>query len=268
MNAHDTLTEPNVTGTQVESAERLARSVEKPLLRRYHAPRWDEPLIFQLSAEGHRGIEVPRVPEGSLNGSPEAAFRRRTSPQLPQVGQSQLLRHYLRLSQETLGADLNVDIGQGTCTMKYSPKINERFAGSPQSVYTHPMQDESTMQGTLQILDELQSYIAEVSGMDAVSLQAGSGSAAIYGNVKIVQAYHADRGEADQRVAAHHAPRPQCQRDRERRCAGMGPRPDRGSAELRQGPGATARDVARWFGRTADRFPLLHPIGPLHPETL
>ena len=199
MNAHDTLTEPNVTGTQVESAERLARSVEKPLLRRYHAPRWDEPLIFQLSAEGHRGIEVPRVPEGSLNGSPEAAFRRRTSPQLPQVGQSQLLRHYLRLSQETLGADLNVDIGQGTCTMKYSPKINERFAGSPQSVYTHPMQDESTMQGTLQILDELQSYIAEVSGMDAVSLQAGSGSAAIYGNVKIVQAYHADRGEADQR---------------------------------------------------------------------
>lgn len=199
MTAHDTVSEPTTAEERAENAERLAQAVEKPLLRRYHAPRWDEPLIFQLSAEGHRGIEVPCVPEGALDNSPEAAFRRRTPANLPQVGQAQLLRHYLRLSQETLGADLNVDIGQGTCTMKYSPKINERFAGSPQSVYTHPLQNESTMQGTLQILDELQRYIAEVSGMDAVSLQAGSGSAAIYGNVKIVQAYHADRGEADQR---------------------------------------------------------------------
>ncbi|MFA5606644.1 MAG: aminomethyl-transferring glycine dehydrogenase subunit GcvPB [Leucobacter sp.] len=199
MTAHETIPATITAEERAETAERLAQAVEKPLLRRYHAPRWDEPLIFQLSAEGHRGIEVPSVPEGSVDGSPEAAFRKRTPANLPQVGQSQLLRHYLRLSQETLGADLNVDIGQGTCTMKYSPKINERFAGSPQSVHTHPLQDEATMQGTLQILDELQSYIAEVSGMDAVSLQAGSGSAAIYGNVKIVQAYHADRGEADQR---------------------------------------------------------------------
>lgn len=191
--------EDRAAGDRAAVAERLARSVDKPLLRRYHAPRWDEPLIFQLDAEGQRGIEVPRAPEGALDGSPEQAVRRGRPAALPQLGQSQLLRHYLRLSQETLGADLNVDIGQGTCTMKYSPKVNERFAGSPQSVHTHPLQDPSTVQGTLQIIAELQRCIAEVSGMDAVSLQAGSGSAAIYGNVKIVQAYHADRGEADQR---------------------------------------------------------------------
>lgn len=189
-------TEPT---TNIETARQSPVQVEKPLLRSYHAARWDEPLIFQLDAEGHRGIAVPSTDPAQLEGNPESAFRRRDVAALPQIGQSQVLRHYLRLSQETLGADLNVDIGQGTCTMKYSPKVNERFAGSGQSVHTHPLQDVSTMQGTLQILHELEAYLAEVSGMDAVSLQAGSGSAAIYGNVKIVQAYHESRGEGDVR---------------------------------------------------------------------
>lgn len=189
-------TEPT---TNIETARQSPVQVEKPLLRSYHAARWDEPLIFQLDAEGHRGIAVPSTDPAQLEGNPESAFRRRDVAALPQIGQSQVLRHYLRLSQETLGADLNVDIGQGTCTMKYSPKVNERFAGSGQSVHTHPLQDVSTMQGTLQILHELEAYLAEVSGMDAVSLQAGSGSAAIYGNVKIVQAYHESRGEGEVR---------------------------------------------------------------------
>lgn len=175
----------------------------KGLLRDYQAPRWDEPLVFDLHSAGQRGIHVPAVsPELrlALGGSPEAAVRR-SSPivGLPEIGQAQVMRHFLRLSQETLGADLNVDIGQGTCTMKYSPKINELFAGSPKSVDLHPLQPDSMVQGTLQILAELEDYISEISGMDAVSLQAGAGSAAIYSNVKIVQAYHAHRGEAEQR---------------------------------------------------------------------
>src|SRR5690606_31157670 len=106
----------------------------------------------------------------SLKDSPEARVRRADRPQLPEIGQAQVLRHYLRLSQETLGADLNVDIGQGTCTMKYSPKINEVFAGSPKSVDLHPLQPASMTQGTLQILAELEVYLAAISGMDAVSL--------------------------------------------------------------------------------------------------
>lgn len=178
------------------------RPFHKSLLRNYHAPRWDEPLIFELDAAGHTGVVPPQLSEegrASLTGSPEGAVRRTKSPNLPEIGQGQVLRHFLRLSQETLGADLNVDIGQGTCTMKYSPKINEKFAGSPLSVNMHPLQDESTAQGTLQILHDLQDYLGEISGMDAVSLQAGSGSAAIYGNVKTVQAYHEHNGEGDQR---------------------------------------------------------------------
>lgn len=172
---------------------------EKSGERNYHAPRWDEPLIHELSNAGERGI-LPPAPIGELSAtSPEAFVRRSAAPELPEIAQGQLMRHFLRLSQETLGADLNVDIGQGTCTMKYSPKVNERAAGSPLSRGAHPRQAASTAQGTLQILHDLEGYLREVSGMDAVSLQAGSGSAAIFGNVSIVRAYHQDRGEADLR---------------------------------------------------------------------
>lgn len=175
------------------AAAKPAFEVRKRGLRKYHAARWDEPLVFELSAPGERGLVPPAAIEGgSYAPSP---LSRDDAPALPEIGQSQVLRHFLRLSQETLGADLNVDIGQGTCTMKYSPKINERFAGSAKSRDTHPRQPESTVQGTLEILHDLEAYLAEVSGMDAVSLQAGAGSAAIYGNVSVVRAYHESRGE-------------------------------------------------------------------------
>ncbi|MFI9630247.1 aminomethyl-transferring glycine dehydrogenase subunit GcvPB [Streptomyces sp. NPDC052042] len=174
----------------------------KGLRRDYHAPRWDEPVIFELDDQGHRGIAVPGTDDAlaaALADAPEEAVRRADVPTLPRVGQSQVLRHYLRLSQETLGADLNVDIGQGTCTMKYSPKANERFVSAPGSARLHPLQHPSTVQGVLEILAGLQDILREVSGMDAVCLQAGAGSAAIYANVKTVQAYHRARGEHEQR---------------------------------------------------------------------
>ena len=184
------------------ATERLSTITHKGPLRKYQAPRWDEPLIFELHAEGQRGVLLPEAPDSitaAMDSAPEAAVRRATQPSLPEIAQPQVLRHFLRLSQETLGADLNVDIGQGTCTMKYSPKINELFAGSPKSVDMHPLQHHSMAQGTLRILAELEQYLAEISGMDAICLQAGAGSAAIYSNVKIVQAYHASRGDADTR---------------------------------------------------------------------
>src|SRR5699024_4361582 len=173
---------------------------QKSLIRNYQAPRWDEPLIFELNSPGHAGV-LPDDEGLSVvaESAPEKSVQRKTTPNLPEIGQAQVLRHYLRLSQETLGADLNVDIGQGTCTMKYSPKVNEKFAGSPLSADMHPLQDVSTAQGTMEIIHDLQDYLKEISGMDQVSLQAGSGSAAIYGAVKSVQAYHESQGEKTQR---------------------------------------------------------------------
>ena len=177
----------------------------KPNLRRFHQTRWDEPIIFELSREGQRGILVPEVEAeireqaGDVLASIPAGMRRKQPPNLPQLAQPQVLRHYVRLSQENLGADLNVDVGQGTCTMKYSPKINDQLAGSPKMADLHPLQDAETVQGILEIMYRFEGILKEISGMDRFSLQPGAGSAAIYTNVSLIRAYHQARGEAGQR---------------------------------------------------------------------
>lgn len=174
----------------------VSRDISAP--RDYHAARWSEPLIFGYDVPGSRGIHVPGLPDElreQLASSSEARVASDRRVGLPSVSQAQVQRHFLRLSQETLGADLNVDIGQGTCTMKYSPKVNEQFVRAPEAAEMHPLQDPSTAQGVLQIIHDLERYLCEISGMDAVSLQAPAGSAAIFGNVSLVKAYHAARGD-------------------------------------------------------------------------
>lgn len=181
------------------------RIAPKPALRRFHQARWDEKLIFELGTPGERGV-LPPLPEAAVTaavGSPAdhlpAVLRRSTAPALPELGQQQVLRHYLRLSQENLGADLNVDVGQGTCTMKYSPKINDTFVRDRRIASLHPAQDESTVQGVLELAHRLEQMLKEISGMDRVSLQPGAGSAAIWTNVSVIRAHHAARGELEQR---------------------------------------------------------------------
>ena len=177
----------------------------RPILRRFHQARWDEPIIFELSREGQRGILVPEVEEeikdqvGDVLATLPEPMRRKKAPQLPELSQPQVLRHYLRLSQENLGADLNIEIGQGTCTMKYNPKINDQLAGQPKLAELHPLQDEDTVQGILEIMYRFEGMLKEISGMDRFTLQPAAGSAAIYTNVSIMRAYHESRGEADQR---------------------------------------------------------------------
>ena len=177
----------------------------EPRLRRFHQARWDEPIIFELSREGQRGILMPAVEPGIrdtvgdvLTTLPEG-LRRADPPALPELSQPQVLRHYDRLSQENLGTDLNIDVGQGTCTMKYSPKINDQLARSPKMAELHPLQDEGTEQGILEIMARFEEILKAISGLDRFSLQPAAGSAAIYVNTSIIRAYHASRGEADQR---------------------------------------------------------------------
>ena len=178
---------------------------KKTRVRNFHQAKWDEPIIFELSNPGERGIFVPEIEEEieSSIGDGLAALpqnmRRQQAPALPELGQMQVLKHYLRLSQQNLGADLNVDIGQGTCTMKYSPKINEQLAASAKLTELHPFQDKETVQGILEILYHLDLYLREISGMDRFSLQPASGSQAILAMASIVEAYHASRGESDKR---------------------------------------------------------------------
>ncbi|MTI94960.1 MAG: glycine dehydrogenase subunit 2 [Firmicutes bacterium] len=171
----------------------------------FHQARWNEPIILEQGSPGERGI-IPPAPEpavkeqvGALENLLPAEMQRTTPPRLPELSQMQVLRHFLRLSQETLGADLCIDIGLGTCTMKYSPKIHEQFVRSPQMAALHPYQDENTVQGMLKVMYELEQFLKEISGMDRFSLQPAGGTQAIYTNAAIVRAYHHSRGEGEQR---------------------------------------------------------------------
>ncbi|MGB3715597.1 MAG: aminomethyl-transferring glycine dehydrogenase subunit GcvPB [Candidatus Promineifilaceae bacterium] len=177
----------------------------KPRLRRFHQARWDEPVIYELSRSGQRGMLIPDIEAdmrseiGDVVATIPEKMHRQNPPRLPEIAQPQVLRHYLRLSQENLGADLNIDVGQGTCTMKYSPKINEQLIRTPKLMALHPMQAVSSLQGILEILHRFEQILKEISGMERFTLQPAAGSSAIYTNVSIIRAYHELRGELDQR---------------------------------------------------------------------
>ncbi len=173
--------------------------------RDFHEARWDEPIIMEMGNPGERGVLIPPVSDtikeeaGSAEELIPDGMRRKKAPALPEMSQMQVLRHYMRLSQETIGTDINIDIGLGTCTMKYSPKINEQFVRAPELTELHPYQDESTIQGILEIMYRDEQYIKAISGMDRVSLQPSGGSQAIFANVETIRAYHEANGEGDQR---------------------------------------------------------------------
>lgn len=175
-------------------------------LRGYRSARWDEPVVMEMSVPGERGVFVPLAePEvESSVGSDSSTFvpegmRRSAAPALPEISQHQALRHYLRLSQQTMGMDLGSDISEGTCTMKYSPKVHDELCRMPKMAEVHPLQDEETLQGVLQILWEFRQVLRAVSGLDEVSLQGGGGAHAAFVNAAVVRAYHASRGELPQR---------------------------------------------------------------------
>ena len=178
---------------------------EEVKLRRYHAPVWSEPIIMEMGHKGERGIIIPEAEEevqatvGDAERYIPAEVRRQELPKLPELAQPQVLRHFLHLTQETLGMEENIDIGHGTCTMKYSPKVNEILAGMPQVTEVHPSQDEETIQGILEILYKFDLMCRELSGMDQFTFQSGGGTQATFVNACILRAYHEANGELEHR---------------------------------------------------------------------
>jgi len=160
---------------------------------------------MELGNPGERGVMVPKADKrvvgatGSVEELLPKGLKRKKPPKLPEMSQMQVLRHYMRLSQETIGTDINIDIGLGTCTMKYSPKIHEQFIRSDKLKELHPYQDESTVQGILEIIYQLEQYLKAISGMSKVSLQPSGGTQAIFANVETIRAYHEARGEGEKR---------------------------------------------------------------------
>ncbi|MGD1996379.1 MAG: aminomethyl-transferring glycine dehydrogenase subunit GcvPB [Anaerolineae bacterium] len=153
-----------------------------------------EPLIFEASRAGRCAAALPEpdVPRAEL---PEGMVREDLP--LPEVSEPDLIRHYTRLSRLNYGVDTGF-YPLGSCTMKYSPKINEEVARLPGFTRLHPYQDEKTVQGALLLMFSLQEFLGEIGGFAGVSLQPAAGAHGELTGVLMMHAYHLDRGE-DQR---------------------------------------------------------------------
>src|SRR3954447_23884572 len=133
-----------------------------------------QPTLFERSRPGRGGGKIPHPPKDALDRIPDAA-RRRTPPALPELNEPEVVRHYVNLSHLNYAVDTGF-YPLGSCTMKYNPKINEGAARLTGFAALHPLAPDAVAQGTLELMHELQSALAEISGMSAVTLQPAAGA--------------------------------------------------------------------------------------------
>jgi glycine dehydrogenase subunit 2 len=154
-------------------------------------------LIYEKSKAGRRASAIPQYGNLPAAEVPEE-LRRAEPPRLPEVPEFELIRHFTELSTRNFGID-NGFYPLGSCTMKYNPRVNERLVAMPGFANLHPLQDEAGTQGALELEWRLQEILAEVTGLDAVSLQPAAGSQGELTGLMLVRAYFEERGESAQR---------------------------------------------------------------------
>src|SRR5438874_11290132 len=157
-------------------------------------------LVFDLSKPGRR---CHRLPAADVPVKPASALIPRDQladgpPPLPEVAESDLIRHFTNLSQRNFSIDTNF-YPLGSCTMKYNPKRHERVAAHPAFAGLHPLQDEESTQGMLEVLWEMQNFLAEISGLPAVSLQPAAGAQGELTALFVAAAYFRDKGQTHRR---------------------------------------------------------------------
>jgi glycine dehydrogenase subunit 2 len=155
-------------------------------------------LIFEKSRAGRRAARLPQP--ANLAPAPElpAGLRRADPPRLPELPENEIVRHFTELTTRNFGIDTGF-YPLGSCTMKYNPRVNERVAALPGFRDLHPHQDEDASQGALELMHDLQEMLAEITALDAVSLQPAAGSQGELTGLMLMRAFFADRGEADWR---------------------------------------------------------------------
>jgi glycine dehydrogenase subunit 2 len=167
-------------------------SAAMPLRQKQSGLLLDEGLIFEHGSPGRRGADLPDAADpGSFL---PADLVREPIEGFPEVSEPEVLRHFLRLSQWNFGTATTF-YPLGSCTMKYNPLANEVVARFPGFAALHPMTPDHCAQGALQLCWELQDMLAEVSGMDAVSLQPAAGAHGELTGMKMIRAYQRDRGD-------------------------------------------------------------------------
>ena len=171
----------------------------------YRQARWDEPLIIDRSQPGKIGHLPMRPSEVEMNTSGKAmglipsALRRDGPPPLPEVSEPEVVRHFVRLSQENYSPDLGI-YPLGSCTMKYNPKSSELAVQTAKLEKLHPEQDESTVQGILALMFHLERMLAEITGMSRMTLQPAAGAHGEYLGCLITRSFHRSKNELEQRT--------------------------------------------------------------------
>jgi glycine dehydrogenase subunit 2 len=159
--------------------------------------------IFQKGAPGRRAFVCPPldVPAEDPDELLPAALRRTAPARLPELSEPEIVRHYVGISKRNFDLDSGF-YPLGSCTMKHNPRLHERVAALPGHSRLHPLQDPAHAQGALELMWNLQRALAEISGLDHVSLQPSAGSHGELTGVLLTRAYHAHNGRSPHKVLA------------------------------------------------------------------
>ncbi|MBW2266706.1 MAG: aminomethyl-transferring glycine dehydrogenase subunit GcvPB [Deltaproteobacteria bacterium] len=156
----------------------------------------NEPLLWEKGKRGRSGFSLPRR---DVAPSPLDAALTGEGPDFPDLSEVDVVRHYTRLSTWNFGVDTGM-YPLGSCTMKYNPKTNERQASLPGFAGAHPLLPTNLQQGALRLISELEQYLAEITGMDAVTLQPAAGAQGELTGMLLMHAYHQSKGSPRSKI--------------------------------------------------------------------
>ncbi len=156
----------------------------------------NEPLLWERGRRGRTGYSLPTR---DVDPAPLDDAVAGEGPDFPDLSEVEIVRHYTRLSQWNYGVDSGM-YPLGSCTMKYNPKTNERQAALPGFAGSHPLVPSELCQGALQLIYELEHYLAHVSGLEAVSVQPAAGAQGELAGMLIFAAYHRDQGNPRSKI--------------------------------------------------------------------
>ena len=161
--------------------------------------KYYDKLIFDLSRPGRKGYELPADNYGcdALSSIPSDLLRKE-EPELPEVSELDVVRHYTNLSSKNFGVDTGF-YPLGSCTMKYNPKINEEIAAMPEFAGLHPLQPAETAQGALELYYNLQKALANIAGLTDFTLNPYAGAHGELTGLMVMRQYHIARGDEKRR---------------------------------------------------------------------